>query len=214
MIQKYKYDDSLPISVIIPHSQNRKYFFEEFVLPSIESNCPAEIIINDNEGLAPKKRMDGFKESTQEFIIYSDNDCVYPQSFLQKYYDCLINNPEISFTYSGYKGIVLNPQTHPMRGNFEIPTIEYDSQRLRQGNYISTMTLIRREAFIDSGGFDLNLKRLQDWDLWLTMSEKGYKGKAVFNNEFFAFYLDEGITSNGNNENEAYMAVARKHKLY
>jgi hypothetical protein len=39
--------------------------------------------------------------------------------------------------------------------------------------YIHTTSLIRRDHFV---GFDPSLKRFQDWDLWLTMMEKGDHG--------------------------------------
>lgn len=39
--------------------------------------------------------------------------------------------------------------------------------------YINTAALIRKEHFL---GFDEKLKKFQDWDLWLTMSEAGHSG--------------------------------------
>ena len=39
--------------------------------------------------------------------------------------------------------------------------------------YIHTTSLIRKKDF---PGFDENIKRLQDWDLWLTMLEQGKRG--------------------------------------
>ena len=40
-------------------------------------------------------------------------------------------------------------------------------------NYIHTSSLVRRSAF---PGFDEDIKRFQDWDVWLTMAEQGKKG--------------------------------------
>lgn len=39
--------------------------------------------------------------------------------------------------------------------------------------FIHTTSLLRRNDF---PGFDENIKRLQDWDLWLTMLEQGRTG--------------------------------------
>ena len=40
-------------------------------------------------------------------------------------------------------------------------------------NFIGTSTVIvRRDAFVGVGGFDDNLRALQDWDLWLRIAEK------------------------------------------
>jgi glycosyltransferase involved in cell wall biosynthesis len=203
-------DDGLPVSVIVPLSKNRRNFFENFVLPLIEANNVNEIIVNDDDGRAPKKRNDGFKKSTQPFVFFCDDDILLPANYLQTLYDALQKNPEVGFAYTGYQGIVLHPESHPMRGNFQIPAIQFNANALRRGNYISTMTLVRRELF---PMFDENLKRLQDWDVWLTIVENGGKGILVPNLTFFAYYLDIGITSNTNSEIDAINAIRIKHNL-
>jgi glycosyltransferase involved in cell wall biosynthesis len=178
------------------------------VLPLIEANNVNEIIINDNYGSAPKKRNDGFLKSKQPFIFFCDDDIVLPANYIKELYNNLIKNPDISFTYSGYDGIVLHPHTHPMGGNFKIPSIEFNVEALKHGNYISTMSLLRREVF---PMFDEKLKRLQDYDLWLTIVEKGFKGRLVTDLTFYAYYLDAGITSNDNSEIDALNAIRNKH---
>lgn len=217
-----KVDDEgvLPISVIIPLSKKRSDFFNNFVLPLIEANNPAEIIINDNEGTAPKKRNDGFDKSTQPYVFFCDDDIVLPADHLKKLLLELkgqearnikrLATEQVGYAYSGYHGIVMYPTTHPMRGNFHIRTTQFNATTLKQGNYISTMSLINSKYF---PRFDESLKRLQDWDVWLTMLKNGLHGVAVFNNEFHAYYLDEGITSNTNNEKEGLMKIFEKHKL-
>lgn len=203
-------EDGLPISVIVPLSKNRRGFFNNYVLPLIEANNPIEIIVNDDEGRAPKKRNDGFKKSTQPFLFFCDDDILLPANYLESLYNILIKNPDVGFAYTGYHGIVIHPHTHPMHGNFQIPAVQFSSEALRRGNYISTMTLVRRELF---PMFDENLKRLQDWSLWLTIVENGHRGILVPNLTFYAYYLDEGITSNTNSEIDAINAIRRKHNL-
>lgn len=213
-IQIDRVDEGLPISVIVPLASQRRGFFENYVLPLIEANNPKEIIINDNQGSAPKKRNEGFKQSSQPYIFFCDDDIVLPANALQRLYDDLIQNQrrnnKIKYSYCGYHGIVLHPHTHPMGGNFPIKSKPFDGDALRKGNYISTMSLVERIAF---PMFDENLKRLQDWDVWLTMLTNGYEGVFVPDIKFFAYYLDEGITSKNNNEQEAILAIIRKHNL-
>ena len=212
MIEKVHYEDGLPISVIVPLSKKRENFFYEFVFPLIEANEPVEIIVNNDEGTAPKKRNDGFLESTQPYVFFCDDDIVLPKSLLYNMYNALENekNPNIGYAYCGYYGIVMHPNTHPMRGNFQIPSRPFDSKLLKQGNYISTMSLIKREHF---PMFDEKLKRLQDWDVFLTMLNNGISGKFISNNYFYAYYLDEGITSNTNSEKDAIIAIISKHNI-
>lgn len=212
MIDIIKYDDGLPVSVIIPHTKTliRSNFFDDYVYPLIDAMRPKEIIINTNEGGAPKKRNEGFDKSSQPYILFSDNDILFPNSFLEKLVDCLDKNPDKGYAYTGYYGIVKDPTNHPLKTNFRIPTMPFDGDKLKISNYISTMSLIRREVF---PRFDESLVRFQDWDLFLTLLSKGIDGIAVKNNEFMAFYLDEGITSKNNNENEAHIKILKKHKL-
>jgi len=209
MIDIITYDDGLPVSVIVPLSPKREKFFNEFVYPLIESMGAKEIIINNDNGGACKKRNDGFKKSTQPYILFADDDILFPKSFLLKLLEALNNHKNAGYAYTGYKGIVLT-HTHPMGKNYDIRTMSFNGENLKRGNYISTMSLIRREHFLM---FDENLKRFHDWDLWLTLLNRGIEGVAVFDNEFFAYYLDEGITSNSNNEQEAILAIIRKHNL-
>ena len=210
MIDVVEYDDGLPISVIVPTSNDflRKNFFENFVFPLIEANEPIEIIINDDLGSAPKKRNDGFRKSKQPFVFFCDNDILLPKNHLKNLLNVLIKNPDVAYTYSGYFGIVMDANNHPIKQNYLIQTMPFNAERLKKGNYISTMSLIRREAF---PMFDENLKRYQDWDMYLTMLESKSKGMAVYNNEFYAYYLDSGITSNMNDEIDALNAIRLKH---
>lgn len=211
MIKVDSIDDGLPVSVIVPLTKSRRGFFENMVLPLIEANNVNEIIVNDSEGLAPKKRNDGFRKSTQPYVFFCDDDILLPANYIETLYNRLKNEhktPEIGFAYTGYHGIVLHPESHPMRGNFEIPAVQFNANALKQGNYISTMSLVRRDLF---PMFDEKLKRLQDWDIWLTLVNRGVKGVLVASQTFYAYYLDAGITSNDNSEIDAINAIRNKH---
>ena len=208
MIKVDKVEEGLPISVIVPLSKSRRDFFTNMVLPLIEANDVMEIIINDNEGTAPKKRNDGFKKSTQPFVFFCDDDILLPKNYIKSLYEKLIKDQTAAFSYTGYHGIVLHPESHPMHGNFQIPSRPFNAQVLKGMNYISTMSLIRRDNF---PMFDENLKRLQDWDIWLTIVKNGGKGVLVPNLKFYAYYLDSGITSKGTDSGLA--ALRRKHSL-
>jgi glycosyltransferase involved in cell wall biosynthesis len=208
MITIDKVDEGLPVSIIVPLSKKRREFFNNMVLPLLEANNVIEIIVNDDEGTAPKKRNDGFRKATQPYIFFCDDDILLPANYIQLLYNALKADNSVGFAYTGYHGIVLHPETHPMHGNFQIPAVQFNAQALKYGNYISTMSLVRRELFPT---FDEKLKRLQDWDLWLTIVKNGSKGILVPNLTFYAYYLDSGITSNTNSEIDAINAIRNKH---
>ncbi len=212
MIDVIEYEDGLPISVIVPLSKRRRWFFDKFVFPLLEANMPSEIIINDNDGGAPLKRNQGYDKSTQPYVFFCDDDILLPSDLLAQLHVLLSHNPDKGYAYTGYHGIVLHPDKHPIGRNFQIPSIPFNAANLKRGNYISTMSLIDRSKF---PRFDESLKRLQDWDVWLTMLKNGHEGILLPDdkNMYMAYYLDEGITSNSNNENDALMTLMKKHNL-
>lgn len=209
-----KYDDTFPVSFIVPLSIKRNDFFYNFVFPLLEANKPAEIIVNSNFGTAPIKRNEGFKKSTQPFVFFCDDDILLPANYIELLINLLKKNPDKAYAYTGYRGIVEFKENHPIGSNFSIPSVPFDAEKLRKGNFIATMSLIRRECLPKPKPFDENLKRLMDWDLYLTMLNDGHKGILLPNSKYYAYYLDEGITSNNNNEREGLMSVLQKHKLF
>ena len=204
-------NDGLPISVIVPLSKTRRDFFNNMVLPMLEANNPNEIIVNDNVGGAPKKRNDGFDKSTQPYVFFCDDDIVLPANYLQTLFDRLKlehKSNHIGYSYTGYYGVVLHPETHPFRGNFRTPSTPFNPTALKQGNYISTMSLMKREVF---PRFDETLTRFQDWDMYLTLLEQGIHGVMASDVFFWAYYLDAGITSNNNSLGDALQKIRNKH---
>lgn len=194
------HENGIPVSVIIPLQKKRTEFFYQFTLPLLlphdYKHSPCEIIINDEDGNAAQKRNEGFKKSTQPFVLFLDDDKLLPKDYIKILFEA-INEQEIDFVYTGYRGIVLYPDTHPVKNNYRIKTRDFNVQALKQNNYIDTTSLMRRTAF---PGFDESLPQHDDWDLYLNMASRGSKGKAIHGLEFFSFFFDEGITSINNKD--------------
>ncbi|MEY4722972.1 MAG: hypothetical protein RLZZ324_485 [Candidatus Parcubacteria bacterium] len=104
----------------------------------------------------------GFKEARGRFVIFCDADVIMRPDMLEKMLAALETHPEASYAYSSFKF-----------GWKRFPLWAFDAARLKQLNFIHTTSLIRREHF---PGFDEAIRRLQDWDLWLTMLEQGRTG--------------------------------------
>lgn len=125
---------------------------------------PYQIIRQENRGAAAAKNR-GFMESKGNFVIFWDADTRANPSFLRKMYQALMDNPEMSYAYSSYRF-----------GWKKIKSRSFDSDELKKNNYIDNTSLIRKQDVVL---FDEKLKRFQDWDLWLTLLEKGKKGIFV-----------------------------------
>lgn len=201
------------VAVVVPlgYSTKRKKFYEEYVEPSIIGMGADKIFVVHSQGSAPAKRNKGArlaKNQGYKYILFSDDDIVYPENFLSEMKKAINGN---AFAYCGYKGIVMDPKSHPMKGNFTIPSQEYDLEKLKKGNYISTMSLIDMDYF-PSEGFDENLERLQDWDLFLRIALTQGTGQ-VANTEFMAFYNDRGITSTDSSYSDAEQKIKSKYGI-
>jgi glycosyltransferase involved in cell wall biosynthesis len=125
------------------------------------ASLPYKLINQANQG-SNAARNRGWREAQGEYLLFCDADLVLAKTMLQKMLAVLEGAPAVTYVYSSYRfGWKL------YRG------WPYSVEKLRQVNVAHTTSLIRRAAF---PGFDEKIKRLQDWDLWLTISEQGGQG--------------------------------------
>jgi len=186
------------VSIIIPVYNRRKAFTSALVSVYKQTYRPIEVIVVDdgstedifsvvdklkmknsevstiyhrqeNQG-APVARNKGFELSHGEYVIFWDADVLGDNKMLEKMYLALLNSPNSSFAYSSYNF-----------GKKIILTKDFDVEELKKNNYIHSTSLIRRKDVIK---WDENLKRFQDWDLWLGMVEQGKIGVRVRENLF------------------------------
>lgn len=115
----------------------------------------------ENRG-AGAARNRGAKLAKGEYIIFCDADTVMKPAMLELMLKTLKNNPGASFCYSSF-----------IWGRKKFKLWPYDTEKLKTMPYINTTSLIRRKDF---PGFDENLKKFQDWDLWLAMLKRGQSG--------------------------------------
>lgn len=120
-------------------------------------------------------RNEGIAASHGEYIFVCDADIVMRHDCLEKMAHELFEHPECSYAYSSFKWEWKVFKSYP-----------FDAERLRKMNYINTASLVRREHH---PGFDSSIKKLQDWDVWLTMLVKGHIG----------IYIPEVLFSLGEN---------------
>jgi glycosyltransferase involved in cell wall biosynthesis len=122
------------------------------------------IVKQDNAGSNPARNR-GLQEARGEFIIFCDADVTMLPKMLETMHTVLVQHPEASYAYSGF-----------WFGWKHFKGLAFDADKLRRLNYIHTSSLVRRADF---PGFDNAIKRLQDWDVWLTMLEQGKRGILV-----------------------------------
>jgi len=84
---------------------------------------------------------------------------------------------------------------------------EYSARHLRQGSFVSSMALVRRAAFLETPGHDPSLDWGEDWDLWLSMAERGFHGTLV--PEFLFCYRRHTASARSQQDERRKRAVER-----
>jgi len=116
---------------------------------------------------APAARNRGYREAKGEYLFFCDADAILHPQALETLLAYLENNPSASYAYSSF-----------MWGKKLFKLGDFDPEKLKKMPYIHTMSLIRRSDY-SANGWDESIKKLQDWDLWLTMLEEGHIGVFV-----------------------------------
>jgi len=211
-IEKQSYRDFEVIIVNDGSSDNTEKVFEKFVVSNKSSN-PYLFISQENAG-APSARNRGSREAKGQFLFFCDADATLRGDALEKMILALKENPSSAYVYSSFYW-----------GRKLFKLWPFDEERLKKMPYIHTMALIRKEKF-PLAGWDENIKKLQDWDLWLTMLEQGNRGYFI-DDVLFKVVPVGGISSwlpsfayklfpwmkNVKKYNEAQRIVKEKHNL-
>jgi glycosyltransferase involved in cell wall biosynthesis len=176
------------LSVIIPTYQHASAIVACLESLFLQTRFPDEVIVVDDGStddtkmrLAPfldrfvyvfqenqgeqQARMRGFEQSTGELVLFCDADVVLKPTALEKMEQALEEHPGASYAYASFRF-----------GWKRFRSFPFDPSRLRRLNYIHTCSLLRRADF---PGFDLSIKKFQDWDVWLTMLAAGKTGVFI-----------------------------------
>jgi glycosyltransferase involved in cell wall biosynthesis len=160
------------------------------------------VMLPTNTGQSAARNL-GFERTRGDYMIFLDADIQMQPDMLEVMEGMLDRYPEASLAYGHY-----------LREGSRRDSVyarDWDAQYLRRGNYISTMAMVRRSD-LPVPPFDLDLRRYEDWDLWLRMSMAGRKGVLVDRILFTAYYRPEDISGRGECT-ASYHRVRAKHGL-
>ena len=133
--------------------------------PVLSPDCPELTVIDQENRGAQAARNRGWKASRGDLLLFCDADVRMHPDMLEKMSAALAAHPEASYAYGAFRF-----------GWKTFGGIPFSADRLREYNFIHTSSLVRAKDF---PGFDESIKRLQDWDVWLTMLEAGKTGILV-----------------------------------
>ncbi|HEV7769293.1 MAG TPA: glycosyltransferase family 2 protein [Solirubrobacterales bacterium] len=134
--------------------------------------------VNSGLGTARNTAFD-FARGRYCLILDSDNE-VYPRC-MPVLAAALDDNPEAAFAYPILQATGAVEAYVAGGGAPMVSLFGWDPQRLRHGNYIDALSMIRAEALREVGGYttDGRLYGWEDYDLWCGMAEAGKRGLLV-----------------------------------
>ncbi|MEN9557654.1 MAG: hypothetical protein RL141_23 [Candidatus Parcubacteria bacterium] len=152
----------------------------ERVLRGVRPSFPFQVIrLAENRGAAAARNV-GAERAMSPFLLFLDADVTLRRDALEKMRAALEANPGVAFVYASFRF-----------GWKRFKSGVFDAARLQAMPYIHTTALLRAEAF---PGFDESLKKFQDWDVWLTMVERGGRGLFIPEELFAVAVRKEGMS--------------------
>jgi glycosyltransferase involved in cell wall biosynthesis len=150
-------------------------------LAKVHVSFPLTVISQIERRGAAAARNAGAKLATGDFLLFVDSDEILRPHAIDRMMIELDRHPDGAFAYPAHRfGWKL------FRGR------PFDINALRKGPYIHTTALMRKSVF---PGFDETLKKFQDWDLWLTIAERGGNGVWI-SEELFTIKTKKSTMSN------------------
>ena len=139
-----------------------------------------------NQGLAKARNL-GIEEARGCYISCLDADDLFEPDFLRRTVEVLEANPSFAFASCWLK--TFGEHSFEWTSTCEFPW-------LLVGNTVCTAALTRRDALAEVGGFDADmpLAGYEDWDLAISLVERGLPG-AVIPEYLFRYRIRKGSMS-------------------
>jgi glycosyltransferase involved in cell wall biosynthesis len=164
-------------------------------------NVKVEVI---EHGGVQKARNHGLTCAKGDFVMFSDCDMFWYSGSFRSYAEKL-DETGADFAYSGYRwedGRVAH-----------IPP-EFDAHLIETFNIVDAANPIRRTLVEKVGGWDPEIKRFQDWDLWIRCVRAGGVGVKLAEDITRTTLFPTGKSISGqDNYKSSFEIVAKKHNL-
>ncbi|MCL2597700.1 MAG: glycosyltransferase [Paludibacter sp.] len=176
----YNSGEYLPEAIESVRTYNGKYNYEivliddgstdEFTLNVLKNyqNSPDIVVIRQVNSGAATARNAACRIAKGEFLLFLDSDNKIFLEYIDLGIEFLSKNPDFGVFYGKPKFF-----GDGSRDSYEVS--KFDIDKLLTGNYIDVCAVVRKEAWISVGGFDSNFRNFEDYDLWLSLAEKGWK---------------------------------------
>ncbi|MDR3483032.1 MAG: glycosyltransferase [Burkholderiaceae bacterium] len=142
------------------------------------SDARIKVVLQKNAGPAAARNT-AVKHSIGRYLCLLDSDDMLEPTFIEKCLWFLESNPQFAFCNSW--SVHFEDKSFLWKVGFETGKLHLDT------NSGPPMSVVRREAFDASGGFDESIRfGHEDWDFWLALAKAGYWGHTL--PEYLSWY--------------------------
>lgn len=174
------------------------------------ASCNTEIVyhrLSENSGPG-KARNEGVRLAKSDFIAFQDSDDYWLSEKLITMAEFIEINPEAEMYCHFYEAHLDGGRSIIV----DAPDISDYFEELAVRNLVGAPTIVaKRGAFLDVGGFDEEMRALEDWDFALRFAHK-YSIKFVPKVLMEACLTGEGVSSKAGNYYDARCRIIAKNK--
>ncbi len=199
-------------SVIIPYYKKRRYIercidavlaqtYQDFEIILVDDGSQDDVaqLIEDkysgkvqliqqkNQGVSAARNK-GIEAATHDYIAFLDADDYWSPFYLEKVLQVINQENDIKIIGSHY---TRNKSALELKNNSldYFKFVNYFKAAIRNTYFTSSSTIIKNIFFHNNPGFNSNLKRGEDIDVWLRAVASG--GNAFYINNSLVYYSDE-----------------------
>ncbi len=208
-LNSLQFQNMADIEIVIVDDSKESLIEEISLLVSqtVSTSIVVKVIRNEGIHSAARARNLGVSQADGEFITFLDDDDIYLPGRLNNMLN-IIKEGKYSLVSSGRffesgDFEVINKQAKQKFGEISIQDIKYL-------NDIDIGFMIKKSRFEELGGFNINLKSLEDWDFILRHLFTGncYKIKRLD----YAVNIELGKVRVSDNDSQSYLQLAKLHK--
>lgn len=182
----------------------------EAVIHTIDDSRVKYIKCDRNYG-ATHARNVGIQIASGQYVAFQDSDDQWLPEKLRKQVEVLHSaKKNVGVVYNAYWRVIDNKRIYmPV----DIPNTENANAILAELFFLFVATptvLVKKECFGRSGVFDERLSRLQEWELWIRMSQD-YKFEYINEALVTSYYQSQSITANHESLVISFDLILKKH---
>jgi glycosyltransferase involved in cell wall biosynthesis len=169
------------------------------------------VIHQPNLGAAAARNR-GLRATTAEFVALLDADDEWFPTFIAELGEVLRHRVDLDLVYSD--GLITG-QTGLAGQRFmqscpSVGEVTFESLLEQRCTVLLSGVVMRRQAAVEAGGFDLEIRRGQDFDLWLRMAFRGARMTYLRRPLVLRRVHDQNLSGTAINEQERPLRVLEK----